>query len=201
MHPAFQQHSIDKVYQNTTWSLIFLHEVSHQSLDSYWSFGPVPVMNNLLLDQTNFYWKCHVSNRPCEWHDYSTQTCYIQQPISPDTPVSSTNKTDCHDITEILLKLVLNTINLNQTYKSSVFETSMLTIIGHRLLNITSLCTIIMSWTSCICKKLWKICQFKYPNNPDYRHTFFFFRSKLKHLCKYEEKKYVLFQKYSWTVF
>jgi hypothetical protein len=32
--------------------------------------------------------------------------------FSPGTPVSSTNKTDCHDIpvTEILLKVVLNTI-------------------------------------------------------------------------------------------
>jgi hypothetical protein len=29
----------------------------------------------------------------------------------PVTPVSSTNKTDCHDIAEILLKVVLNTIN------------------------------------------------------------------------------------------
>jgi len=29
------------------------------------------------------------------------------------TPVSSTNKTDNHDITEILLKVVLNTITLN----------------------------------------------------------------------------------------
>ena len=29
----------------------------------------------------------------------------------PGTPVSSTNKTDRHDITEILLKVVLNTIN------------------------------------------------------------------------------------------
>ena len=29
--------------------------------------------------------------------------------FSPGTPVSSTNKTDCHDITEILLKVVLNT--------------------------------------------------------------------------------------------
>jgi hypothetical protein len=28
------------------------------------------------------------------------------------TPVSSTNKTDCHDITEILLKVALNTITL-----------------------------------------------------------------------------------------
>jgi len=31
------------------------------------------------------------------------------------TPVSSTNKTDYHDITEILLKVVLNTINLTLT--------------------------------------------------------------------------------------
>ena len=30
--------------------------------------------------------------------------------FSSDTPVSSTNKTDCHDITEILLKVALNTI-------------------------------------------------------------------------------------------
>jgi hypothetical protein len=32
--------------------------------------------------------------------------------FSPGTPVSSTNKTDCHDITEILLKVALNTITL-----------------------------------------------------------------------------------------
>jgi hypothetical protein len=31
----------------------------------------------------------------------------------PGTPVSSTNKTDRHDITEILLKVALNTINQN----------------------------------------------------------------------------------------
>jgi hypothetical protein len=31
--------------------------------------------------------------------------------ISPDVPVSSTNKNDHHDITEILLKVVLNTLN------------------------------------------------------------------------------------------
>ena len=33
--------------------------------------------------------------------------------FSPDTLVSSTNKTDCHDITEILLKVALNTNNQN----------------------------------------------------------------------------------------
>ena len=31
--------------------------------------------------------------------------------FSPGTPVSFTNKTDRHDINEILLKVVLNTIN------------------------------------------------------------------------------------------
>jgi hypothetical protein len=30
--------------------------------------------------------------------------------FSPGIPISSTNKTDCHDIAEILLKVTLNTI-------------------------------------------------------------------------------------------
>ena len=33
--------------------------------------------------------------------------------LSLATPVSSTNKTACHDIAEILLKVALNTINHN----------------------------------------------------------------------------------------
>ena len=32
----------------------------------------------------------------------------------PGTPISSTNKTDCHDITDILFKVPLNTLNPNQ---------------------------------------------------------------------------------------
>jgi len=35
--------------------------------------------------------------------------------FSPCTPGSSTNKTDLHDITEILLKVALNTIKSKQT--------------------------------------------------------------------------------------
>jgi len=31
--------------------------------------------------------------------------------FSPSTPVSPTNKTDMHDITEVFLKVALNTIN------------------------------------------------------------------------------------------
>jgi hypothetical protein len=32
--------------------------------------------------------------------------------FSPGTPVSSTYKTDCHDITEILLKVALNNLHI-----------------------------------------------------------------------------------------
>ena len=34
----------------------------------------------------------------------------VGQWFSPGTPLSSTNKTNCHDIAEILLKVALNTI-------------------------------------------------------------------------------------------
>jgi len=34
--------------------------------------------------------------------------------VSPHFPVSSTNKADCHDMTEILLKMALNTITKTQ---------------------------------------------------------------------------------------
>ena len=40
---------------------------------------------------------------------FRPSTVYIGW-FSPDPPVSSTNKTDRHGITEILLKLALNTI-------------------------------------------------------------------------------------------
>ena len=45
--------------------------------------------------------------------------------VSPGTPVSSTNKTDLHDITEILLKVALNTVNpitLNTNIHSFLFQ-------------------------------------------------------------------------------
>jgi len=39
--------------------------------------------------------------------------------FSPGIPVSTTNKTDSHDITEILLKVVLNIINEKQKITKS----------------------------------------------------------------------------------
>ena len=52
-------------------------------------------------------------DKVCQWHATGWW-------FSPDTPVSSTNKTDRHDITEILLKVVLNTIALTLTPLSLV---------------------------------------------------------------------------------
>ena len=42
--------------------------------------------------------------------------------FSPGTPISSTNKTDCHNITEILLTVALNTFNISVIFV--VFENS-----------------------------------------------------------------------------
>ena len=44
-----------------------------------------------------------------DWRTYSSLA--TGQSFSLGTLVSSANKTDCHDITEILLEVVLNTIN------------------------------------------------------------------------------------------
>jgi hypothetical protein len=44
---------------------------------------------------------------------------------SPGNPVSSTNKTARHDITEILLKVALNTITLTLEYVSFLIEKSL----------------------------------------------------------------------------
>jgi hypothetical protein len=59
---------------------------------------------------------------PCSWQnvldttlcDKVCQWLASGPSFSPGPPVSSTNKTDRHDITEILLKEALNTITLTQ---------------------------------------------------------------------------------------
>jgi hypothetical protein len=58
-----------------------------------------PTHGNVVLDTT----LCH---KICQWLATSLW-------FSPVTPDSSTNKTGHHEITEILLKVALNTINLN----------------------------------------------------------------------------------------
>ena len=51
--------------------------------------------------------EANIANKVCQWLAIAAGRW-----LSPGTPVSSTNKTNHHDITEILLKVVLNTITL-----------------------------------------------------------------------------------------
>jgi hypothetical protein len=46
--------------------------------------------------------------------------------FSPGTPASSTSKTGCHDMAEILLKVALNTKKNNQWYKNDTTVTLIL---------------------------------------------------------------------------
>jgi len=60
------------------------------------------------------------SNIPYELM-YSIQHYVIKSVVFPGTPVSSTNKTDRHDIAEILLKVALHTIPLTLTLTKIIF--------------------------------------------------------------------------------
>ena len=74
------------------------------------------------------HWSCEFEYRPgrgvldttlcdkiCQW--LATGRWF-----SPDPPVSSTNKTDRHDITEMLLKVALNTIKQTNKQTNKPFE-------------------------------------------------------------------------------
>jgi hypothetical protein len=68
-------------------------------------------MNAILqLSLFRCYFQKHIyslSNAISAYHNYIVSLYPVQARC---TPVSSTNKTDCHDITEILLKVALSTI-------------------------------------------------------------------------------------------
>jgi hypothetical protein len=76
--------------------------------------GPLWIRNLFIRSKVKV-----VSSNPVHGEAYSIQHYVINfsqwlvtgRWFSPGTPVSSTNKTDSHDITEILLKVALNTIN------------------------------------------------------------------------------------------
>ena len=54
-------------------------------------------------------------DKVCQW-------LAVGQWFSPGTLVSSINKTDCHDIIEILLKPALNTITLTQYWYKTIYK-------------------------------------------------------------------------------
>jgi len=68
------------------------------------------------------YWRYDIESRSGDTTlcDQVCQWLVAGRWFSQCRPISSTNKTDHHDITEILLKVALNTINLN--HKTSILE-------------------------------------------------------------------------------
>ena len=96
-----------------------------------WSYGSWS--NDYLCNQCLSLLKLWVRT-PFRWGVLDTTLCgkvcqwlATGRLFSPGTPVSSTNKTQHHDIAEILLKVALNTINLIQAYnyKNSVLMTTL----------------------------------------------------------------------------
>ena len=62
-----------------------------------------------------------MSSNPTHWSVYSIQHYMIEfVSFFPGTPVSSTNKTECHHIAEILLKVVLTTKTTNLYNKMDI---------------------------------------------------------------------------------
>jgi len=107
------------ICRRLVWSILYLN---FYCLWLSWSYGSWNY--NYLCNQCHFSCELEPCSRwgvlnatLCDKVCQSLATC---QWFSPGTLVSSTNKTDCHDITEILLKVALNTISQNLTLFSSV---------------------------------------------------------------------------------
>ena len=71
------------------------------------TYAVMPITTNCEFESHS--WQSVLNTALC---DKVSQLFAVSQWFSPGTPVSSTNKTNCHNITEILLKVVLNTIIL-----------------------------------------------------------------------------------------
>jgi len=70
------------------------------------------------------YWCCELESRSVRGVQhyvikFVSDLRQVDGLISPGPPVSSTNKTDRHDITEIVLKVALNTIKQTNKQKTS----------------------------------------------------------------------------------
>ena len=90
----------------------------------------IDVLSEVLCDTYigNKYTHCRGTIWCCEFESWSGQgvqhyvinlsvTCDRGRWFSPGPPVSSTNKTDRHDLTEILLKVVLSTMKPNHSLR------------------------------------------------------------------------------------
>ena len=87
-----------KTAKQTNKSVLHIHHILCLKF-LYYFFFSCEIESWGVLDTT-------LGEKVCQWDT-------VDRWFSIGTPVSFTNKSDRHDITEILLKVVLNTINLN----------------------------------------------------------------------------------------
>ena len=105
--------------------LIYIYHFLIQKICIYRSFINVAIVVvwqlDLQLHMQSVSISTNVVSANCSWRSVSIQHYVIKFVndlrqiclFSLGTPVSSTNKTDLHDIAEILLKVALNTLTLN----------------------------------------------------------------------------------------
>ena len=96
----------------TSWCLllttVFFNYLPEPSLP--WSYGSWIYLCNQCLSPLMLWVRISIRARCTTLCDKVWQWLATGRWFSPGLPVSSTNQTDCHDITEILLKVALNTI-------------------------------------------------------------------------------------------
>ena len=108
-------------FRPDTYKLVVGHRL-FEGLSWSWSYGSwiYNYLCNQCLSPLMLWVRIMLRVRCTTLCDTVCQSLATSQWFSPGTPVSCTNKTDHHDITEILLKVALNTIK--QTNKNRLFE-------------------------------------------------------------------------------
>ena len=122
-HKMYSYTIVSRHFLLAKWYCIYLLRIMFRLVNlllfSHNSIRGIPVYGNttyffylFFLYNFFFYWFfCFpfffaiLCDKVCQW-------LAVGRWFSPSTPVSSTNKTDRHDITKILLKVALNTISL-----------------------------------------------------------------------------------------
>jgi hypothetical protein len=100
------------IYVQNHMFLIIIHVHNHMGLSWPWSYGSwiYNYLCNHCLSLLLLWVRLPPSARCTTLGDKVCQWLVADRWLSPGPPVSSTNKTDRHDITEILLKVALYTI-------------------------------------------------------------------------------------------
>ena len=98
-------------YFSKTWYIIFicLFLIGAVVLYGNWIYN---YLCNQCLSPLMLWIQISIRSRCTTLCDKVCQWLVTDRWFSPGPPVSSTNKSDCHDITEILLKVAISTISL-----------------------------------------------------------------------------------------